>query len=101
MASNTKIKNLRKLLKKQGERNKCRFTRARVREIDYKDIPTLQKMVSAQGKLYGRKRTGTEDGGYCWAHPVGRGLSARQRLCGRYRCVPGGSFDCRHRLGAV
>ena len=59
MASNTKIKNLRKLLKKQGERNKCRFTRARVREIDYKDIPTLQKMVSAQGKLYGRKRTGT------------------------------------------
>ena len=60
MASNTKLKNLRKLMKKQGERNKCRFTRARVREIDYKDIPTLQKMVSAQGKLYGRKRTGTQ-----------------------------------------
>lgn len=60
MASNTKLKNLRKLMKKQGERNKCRFTRARVREIDYKDVPTLQKMVSAQGKLYGRKRTGTQ-----------------------------------------
>ncbi len=59
MASNTKLKNLRKLLKKQSERNKCRFTRARVYNIDYKDIGTLQKMVSQQGKMYGRKRTGT------------------------------------------
>ena len=59
MASNTKLKNLKKLLKKRGERNRCRFTRARVENIDYKDVATLQKMVSAQGKLYGRKRTGT------------------------------------------
>ena len=60
MASNTKIKNLRKLLKKKTERNKCRFTRARVQNIDYKDVATLQKMVSQQGKMYGRKRTGTQ-----------------------------------------
>jgi len=60
MASNTKMKNLKKLLKKQGERNRCRFTRAKVETIDYKDVPTLQKMVSAQGKMYGRKRTGTQ-----------------------------------------
>ena len=60
MASNTKIKNLRKLLKKKAERNKCRFTRARVDNIDYKDVATLQKMVSQQGKMYGRKRTGTQ-----------------------------------------
>ena len=60
MASNTKIKNLRKLLKKRSERNKCRFTRARVHHIDWKDIATLQKMVSQQGKMYGRKRTGTQ-----------------------------------------
>jgi len=54
-------KALKKLLKRTGERgNKCRFTRARVTEVDYKDVPTLQKMVSAQGKLYGRKRTGTQ-----------------------------------------
>jgi len=59
MASNTKIKNLRKLMKKRTERSKCRFTRARVTSIDYKDIATLQKMVSQQGKMYGRKRTGT------------------------------------------
>ena len=58
--TSTSSKALKKLLKKTGERgNKCRFTRARVTDIDYKDIPTLQKMVSAQGKLYGRKRTGT------------------------------------------
>ena len=60
MASNTKIKNLKKLLKKRESRNKCRFTRARVDYIDYKDVQTLQKMVSQQGKMYGRKRTGTE-----------------------------------------
>ena len=63
MATNDRNqKNLRKLLKKTAERpggGKCRFTRARVTDIDYKDVPTLQKMVSAQGKLYGRKRTGT------------------------------------------
>ena len=59
MPSSSKLKNLRKLLKKQSERNKCRFTRARVDGIDYKDVATLQKMVSQQGKLYGRKRTGT------------------------------------------
>jgi len=53
-------KALKKLLKKMGDSgNKCRFTRARVREVDYKDVATLQKMVSAQGKMYGRKRTGT------------------------------------------
>lgn len=53
-------KALKKLLKKTGERgNKCRFTRARVEYVDYKDVATLQKLVSAQGKMYGRKRTGT------------------------------------------
>ncbi len=60
MASKTKLKNLKKLLKRQGERNRCRFTRSRVVHIDYKDVATLQKMVSQQGKLHGRKRTGTE-----------------------------------------
>ena len=49
----------KKKLKKVVEKGKCRFTKARVEEVDYKDLATLQKMVSAQGKLYGRKRTGT------------------------------------------
>jgi small subunit ribosomal protein S18 len=58
-------KNLRKLLKKTSERvtgAKCRFTRSQVEFVDYKDVATLQKLVSAQGKLYGRKRTGTTAG---------------------------------------
>jgi small subunit ribosomal protein S18 len=55
----SRSKNLKKLLKKTAEKGKCRFTRARVEEIDYKDVATLQKMVSAQGKMYSRKRTGT------------------------------------------
>ena len=38
--------------------NKCRFCRARVAEIDYKDIDTLTKLTSAQGKLFSRKRSG-------------------------------------------
>ena len=53
MASNTKLKNIRKLLKKRSERNKCRFTRSRVYNIDWKDVATLQKMISQQGKIYG------------------------------------------------
>ncbi len=59
MPSNTKLKNIRKLLKKRTERSKCRFTRARVYDIDWKDVATLQKMISQQGKIYGQKRTGT------------------------------------------
>ena len=54
----TKVKK-KKRLKKVVEKGKCRFTKARVEAVDYKDVASLQKMVSAQGKLYGRKRTGT------------------------------------------
>ena len=59
MPRNTKPPKKKKKLKKVVEKGKCRFTKARVEAIDYKDVATLQKMVSAQGKLYGRKRTGT------------------------------------------
>lgn len=60
MAGSNKLKNLRKLLKKNQEKNRCRFTRSRVHFVDYKDVPTLQKLVSQQGKIYGRNRTGTQ-----------------------------------------
>jgi small subunit ribosomal protein S18 len=44
--------------KRQGRRsNKCRFCRE-MREVDYKDIDTLNKLTSAQGKLFSRKRSG-------------------------------------------
>ena len=49
----------KKKIRKVIEKGKCRFTKARVDAIDYKDVATLQKMISAQGKIYSRKRTGT------------------------------------------
>lgn len=38
--------------------SKCRFCREKMDEIDYKDLPTLQKMVTSQGKHFARKRSG-------------------------------------------
>lgn len=39
--------------------NKCRFCRGKsISEIDYKDVDTLSKLTSAQGKLFSRKRSG-------------------------------------------
>ena len=36
----------------------CKFTAEKTKEIDYKDLQSLSKMVSAQGKMLSRKRTG-------------------------------------------
>ena len=40
------------------EQSKCRFCRDKVKEIDYKDVPALQKLVTQQGKMFSRKRSG-------------------------------------------
>ncbi len=40
------------------ERSKCRFCRDKVTHIDYKDVNSLQKLVTGQGKLFSRKRSG-------------------------------------------
>lgn len=57
----------RSILKQKGKKKKSRRTsdasrfrapRLKVEEIDYKDVPTLQRLTSAQGKLFSRKRTG-------------------------------------------
>ncbi|MFP4106330.1 MAG: 30S ribosomal protein S18 [Phycisphaerae bacterium] len=40
------------------EAAKCRFCRNKTKEVDYKDIPTLQKLTTQQGKLFSRKRSG-------------------------------------------
>jgi small subunit ribosomal protein S18 len=37
---------------------RCRFCRDNVSVIDYKDTDTLRKLVTAQGKLFSRKRSG-------------------------------------------
>ena len=48
----------RKRKSKFREVMKCRFCREKVREIDYKDIHILHKLITSQGKLYSRKRSG-------------------------------------------
>lgn len=40
------------------KRNKCRFCKAKAKLVDYKDVRTLQKLSTPQGKLYSRKRSG-------------------------------------------
>jgi small subunit ribosomal protein S18 len=37
---------------------KCRFCRDKMKEIDYKDTTSLQKLVTGQGKMFSRKRSG-------------------------------------------
>jgi small subunit ribosomal protein S18 len=41
-----------------GRETRCRFCRDRVSEIDYKDVGTLQKPVTNQGKLFSKKSSG-------------------------------------------
>ena len=36
----------------------CRFCRDKVKYIDYKDIETLQKLLTQRGKIFSRKRSG-------------------------------------------
>ena len=40
------------------DRARCRFCREKATGIDYKDIQTLQKLTTGQGKLFSRKRSG-------------------------------------------
>ena len=37
---------------------RLRGARLKLEEIDYKDVATLQRLTSAQGKLFSRKRSG-------------------------------------------
>ncbi len=37
----------------------CKFTQAGVKYIDYKDVKTLQRFISEQGKIIPRRITGT------------------------------------------
>jgi small subunit ribosomal protein S18 len=40
------------------ERTQCRFCRGGIKYIDYKDVNTLQKLLTNRGKIYSRKRSG-------------------------------------------
>ena len=36
----------------------CRFCRRAIKYVDYKDVETLQKLLTNRGKIYSRKRSG-------------------------------------------
>jgi small subunit ribosomal protein S18 len=40
------------------EQTQCRFCRRGIKYVDYKDIETLQKLLTNRGKVYSRKRSG-------------------------------------------
>ena len=39
-------------------KNRCRFCRDQVDDVDYKDVELLRRLCTAQGKLFSRKRSG-------------------------------------------
>src|SRR5262245_60409113 len=46
----------------RGRKNRCRFCTKdgcpRPAFVDYKDVPTLKKLCTSQGKMFSRKRSG-------------------------------------------
>ena len=46
-----------------SDRSRCRFCREKVDRVDYKDVLTLQKLCTSQGRIFSRKRSGN-----CAAH---------------------------------
>jgi small subunit ribosomal protein S18 len=52
------LANKKKRKTRVREQVKCRFCREKGKEIDYKDIPGLSKLVTQHGKLFSRKRSG-------------------------------------------
>ena len=53
-----KRKKRRRRSSQYGRETKCRFCRAKVKEVDWKDLPSLVKLVTPQGKMFSRKRSG-------------------------------------------
>ena len=41
---------------------RCRFSRLGVEFVDWKDVGTLQRLCTGQGKVLGRKRSGSTAG---------------------------------------
>ncbi len=50
----------KKKARRAAEASRMRGPKVKPDEIDYKDVATLQRLVSAQGKLFSRKRTGLD-----------------------------------------
>ena len=56
---NKKItRNRRSSSTKMREQTQCRFCRNNKKYIDYKDVITLEKLLTNRGKIFSRKRSG-------------------------------------------
>jgi len=49
---------IKRKMMRPREKTRCRFCRSKLVQVDYKDVASLQKLVTAQGKMSSRKRTG-------------------------------------------
>ena len=58
MAPRVAQKPRRRRSRRAAEAPRLRGLRLKPEDIDYKDVATLQRVTSAQGKLFSRKRTG-------------------------------------------
>ncbi len=47
-------------LRRAAEGARMRGPKVDVKDIDYKDVAMLQRLTSAQGKMFSRKRTGLD-----------------------------------------
>lgn len=56
--SSSSGKDKKKKFKRFKER-RCRFTKMGIEHIDWKDVATLQRLCTGQGKVLGRKRSGS------------------------------------------
>jgi small subunit ribosomal protein S18 len=48
----------RRKSRRSGDPARFRGAKLKIEDIDYKDVATLQRLTSAQGKLFSRKRSG-------------------------------------------
>ncbi len=48
----------KKGFKSYGSKGRCRFCRAKLATIDWKDSQTLSRLSTQQGKMFSRKRSG-------------------------------------------
>jgi len=39
-------------------KGRCRFCRAKVKMVDWKDVQTMSRLSTGQGKMFSRKRSG-------------------------------------------
>ena len=53
-----KMRARRRKARRAAEASRLRAPRLKAEEVDWKDVATLQRLTSAQGKLFSRKRTG-------------------------------------------